>query len=169
MKSLSDKPIRSEEAVELEVRLKTEKKDVLGDQFAGNEQEDHQDFPAADLKHKPNLEDEKEKEREEESSELVSSELDIEDELFRQFEYLLGDSVLVVTETQQLNLLGQTFRPIFCGTVCEVEIGHITLYPVTIKLLNAPFHQSPFPLSIPFEKIAHFTPNFDCGMRFPLV
>ncbi|MBY0095883.1 hypothetical protein H0185_03570 [Mesobacillus maritimus] len=95
--------------------------------------------------------------------------MEIDDDLFRQFEYLIGDSVLVVTETQQLNLLGQTFRPIFCGTVCEVETGHITLYPVTIKLLNAPFHQSPFPLSIPFEKIAHFTPNFDCNMRFPLV
>ena len=166
MKSLSDKPIRSEEAVELEVRLKTEKKDLMGDQFAGNEQVDHQDLPAAEHKHKPDFEEEIDRE---EDSELESSELEIEDDLFRQFEYLLGDSVLIVTETQQLNLLGQTFRPIFCGTVCEVEIGHITLYPVTIKLLNAPFHQSPFPLSIPFEKIAHFTPNFDCGMRFPLV
>ncbi|WP_343223074.1 hypothetical protein [Mesobacillus maritimus] len=166
---MSDKPIKSEEAVELEVRLKTEKKDVIGDRFAGNELEDkhHKDNKNEDIlvtDHKPDVEDQENIDREEESSEI-----EIDDDLFRQFEYLIGDSVLVVTETQQLNLLGQTFRPIFCGTVCEVETGHITLYPVTIKLLNAPFHQSPFPLSIPFEKIAHFTPNFDCNMRFPLV
>lgn len=91
------------------------------------------------------------------------------DELFRQFNYLLGRQVLVITETQQLNLFGQTFRPIFCGRVAEVELGHITLTPVTVKLLNAPFYEFPTPISIPFEKIAHFTPDFDCDTRFPLI
>ena len=95
---------------------------------------------------------------------------DIEDPLFRQLEELIGgESILVVTEAVQLNLLGQTFRPIFCGPIIEVDQGHITLFPVTIKLFNAPFFQFPTPLSIPLEKIAHFTPGFDCNTRIPLI
>jgi hypothetical protein len=93
----------------------------------------------------------------------------VQDELFELFLNMMGKQVLVITESSQLNLLGQTFRPIFCGQVAEVEPGHITLNPVTIKLLNAPFYQFPTPLSIPFEKIAHFTTDVDCTMRFPLV
>ena len=81
----------------------------------------------------------------------------------------IGEEILIVTETAQLNLLGQTFRPIFVGPIVEVEGGHITLFPVTIKILNAPFYKFPTPLSIPLEKIAHFTPNFDSDIRFPLV
>ena len=155
---MSEKHSKSEEELEIEVRLKTEVKDKIGDQLDYHKDKKKKEDEEAFDKRKKDVEEE-----EEESPEIES------DDLFRQFEYLLGDSVLVVTATQQLNLLGQTFRPIFCGTVAEVETGHITLFPVTIKLLNAPFHQSPFPLSIPFEKIAHFTPNFDCNMRFPLV
>lgn len=90
------------------------------------------------------------------------------DELFIELNNLIGESILIVTEATQLNLLGQTFRPIFCGPVVEVERGHITIFPVTIKILNAPFFQFPTPLSIPMEKIAHFTPNFDCEARIPL-
>ncbi|MDQ0218906.1 hypothetical protein ELQ35_10480 [Peribacillus cavernae] len=92
-----------------------------------------------------------------------------EDLILRQLNRLIGESILVVTESAQLNLLGQTFRPIFCGPIVEVETGHITIFPATIKILNAPFFQFPTPLSIPLEKIAHFTPNFDCEARFPLV
>jgi len=92
-----------------------------------------------------------------------------QDELFKLFTGMMGKQVLIITESSQLNLLGQTFRPIFCGKVAEVEPGHITLIPVTIKLLNAPFFNFPTPLSIPFEKIAHFTTDVDCSMRFPLV
>ncbi|OCA91502.1 hypothetical protein A8F94_01095 [Bacillus sp. FJAT-27225] len=88
---------------------------------------------------------------------------------YDRFRGLIGEQILIVTESQQLNLLGQTFRPIFCGKVVEVDQGYLTLYPATIKLLNAPFHRCPLPLMIPFEKIAHFTPEFDCNMRFPLV
>jgi hypothetical protein len=173
MKSVSEKHAKSEEALELEVRLPKEKKNEIEDQLDDNKKvENHQndekkkEAHAVVDKQKPDIDVEEEDEEEEEEEESFEIE---SDDIFRQFEYLLGESVLVVTETQQLNLLGQTFRPIFCGTVAEVDTGHITLYPVTIKLLNAPFHQSPFPLSIPFEKIAHFTPNFDCNMRFPLV
>jgi hypothetical protein len=93
----------------------------------------------------------------------------MEDPLFRQLNGLIGDSILIITEATQLNLLGQTFRPIFCGPIVEVEAGHLTLFPATVKILNAPFFKFPTPLSIPFEKIAHFTPNFDCDARIPLV
>lgn len=93
----------------------------------------------------------------------------VQDELFELFTRMMGKQVLIITESSQLNLLGQTFRPIFCGKVAEVEPGHITLMPVTFKLLNAPFFNFPTPISIPFEKIAHFTTDVDCSMRFPLV
>ncbi|KIL51999.1 hypothetical protein [Jeotgalibacillus soli] len=91
------------------------------------------------------------------------------DELFEEFTQLMGKEILIITESSQLNLLGQTFRPIFVGPIVEVEMGHITLFPATIKLLNAPFFQFPTPLSIPFEKITQFTPDFDSDMRFPLI
>lgn len=93
----------------------------------------------------------------------------VQDQLFELFKNMMGKQVLIITESSQLNLLGQTFRPIFCGNIAEVEPGHITLSPVTIKLLNAPFFEFPTPLSIPFEKIAHFTLDIDCSMRLPLV
>jgi hypothetical protein len=92
----------------------------------------------------------------------------VEDHLFRDLLESLGGEVLIVTQCPQLNLLGQNFRPVFCGTISEIEDGHITLYPVIIKMVNAQFYENPFPLSIPLEKIAHFTTNFDCGTRFPI-
>ena len=79
-----------------------------------------------------------------------------------------GENVLVVTECNQLNILGQTFRPIFCGRVVEVTNGFITLDPVNIKMSNAPFYKFPTPLSFPMEHIAVFTP-FDCNRRIPLI
>jgi len=94
---------------------------------------------------------------------------DCRDDFYRELKGFIGEELLVVTEAAQLNLLGQTFRPIFVGSLIEVGIGHITLFPITIKILNAPFYQFPTPLSIPLEKIAHFTPNFDSDTRFPLV
>ncbi|MFZ5828076.1 MAG: hypothetical protein ACOY94_27545 [Bacillota bacterium] len=81
---------------------------------------------------------------------------------------VLGQEILLVVEANQLNILGQTFRPIFCGPVTEVTNGFITLDPVIIKMPNAPFHRNPFPLSFPLEKVDTFTP-FDCSIRFPLV
>jgi hypothetical protein len=99
----------------------------------------------------------------------AADENSVNDPLFDFFYKQMGKQILIVTESSQLNLLGQTFRPIFCGKIAEVEPGHLTLNPVTIKILNAPFHKFPIPLSIPFEKIAHFTPDVDCSMRIPLV
>ncbi|MGD6942917.1 hypothetical protein ACQCT6_12860 [Cytobacillus gottheilii] len=93
---------------------------------------------------------------------------ELEDRFFRELLALKGTSILIVTESDQLNLFGQTFRPIFCGEIIDVQPGHLTLFPVNIKIINAPQFNFPTPLSIPFEKIAHFTPNFDCNERFPL-
>ncbi|MCY8232598.1 hypothetical protein MOC86_11485 [Priestia endophytica] len=92
----------------------------------------------------------------------------VEDPLFDELQGLIGESILIITESDQLNLFGQAFRPIFCGTIFSVEQGNITLFPVTIKMVTAPFFQFPTPLSIPLEKIAQFTPNFDCDARIPL-
>ncbi|MCP8616004.1 hypothetical protein [Salirhabdus salicampi] len=93
---------------------------------------------------------------------------EIQDELFRELQELQDEDVLIITHTDQLHLFGQTFRPIFCGKIAEVELGYLTLHPVNIKLVNAPFFKFPIPLSIPLEKIAHFTTEFDCENRFPL-
>ncbi len=79
-----------------------------------------------------------------------------------------GKNILLVTESNQLNILGQTFRPIFCGKVVEVTNGFITLDPVNIKMSNAPFYKFPTPLSFPMEHIAVFTP-FDPNRKIPLI
>ncbi|PLT31999.1 hypothetical protein [Bacillus sp. V5-8f] len=84
------------------------------------------------------------------------------------FEDLLETEILLVTDRDQLNLLGQTFRPIFTGRVAKVTNGFLTLDPVIIKMHNAPFYKFPTPLSFPFERIAWFTP-FDPQRRLPLV
>ncbi|KAB2331464.1 hypothetical protein [Bacillus mesophilum] len=97
-----------------------------------------------------------------------SSSEELDDRFFRELLALKGTSILVVTESDQLNLFGQTFRPIFCGEIIDVQQGHLTLFPVNIKIINAPQFIFPTPLSIPFEKIAHFTPDFDCDERIPL-
>ncbi|MFT4412454.1 hypothetical protein ACLM5H_01215 [Fredinandcohnia humi] len=90
------------------------------------------------------------------------------EDLFRDLADMIGEDILIITESTQLNILGQTFRPIFCGTIAEVEVGHITLDPITIKMVNAPFFQFPLPLSIPIEKIVALTSDFDCDTVFPL-
>ncbi|MDC7724381.1 hypothetical protein Q0O85_26170 [Priestia megaterium] len=84
------------------------------------------------------------------------------------FEELLNKNVMLVTMRDQLNILGQTFRPIFCGKVVDVTNGFVTLDPVNIKMHNAPFYKFPTPLSFPMEHIALFTP-FDCSRRLPLI
>ncbi|RHW35024.1 hypothetical protein D1B33_13355 [Lysinibacillus yapensis] len=79
-----------------------------------------------------------------------------------------GKDVLLVTQSKQLNILGQVFRPIFTGKVIEVTNGFITLDPVIIKLHNAPFYKFPTPLSFALEHIAVFTP-FDPNRKIPLI
>lgn len=84
------------------------------------------------------------------------------------FERMLGKEILLVMHSSQLNILGQTFRPIFTGKVVEVTNGFIKLDPVIIKMHNAHFFKFPTPLNFPMEHIAVFTP-FDMDQRFPLV
>jgi len=79
----------------------------------------------------------------------------------------LGRDVLITLEADQLNILGQTFRPVFVGEVTEVTDAYITLHPVIIKLINAPFFHFPTPLSFPLEKVIGLTP-FDRNTIFPL-
>ena len=88
-----------------------------------------------------------------------------ENELFLEMK---GKNVLLVTKRNQLSILGQTFRPIFCGRVVDVTNGFITLDPANIKMANAPFFKFPTPLSFPMEHIAVFTP-FDCNRKIPLI
>jgi len=98
------------------------------------------------------------------SKESSSSSLLPENSLFGD---ILGESVLLVLESAQLNILGQTFRPVFCGEVVEVTNGFITLYPANIKMSNAPEFIFPTPLKFPIEHIALFT-EFDCDTRISL-
>jgi hypothetical protein len=80
---------------------------------------------------------------------------------------LQGQDILVTLEADQLNILGQTFRPVFVGTLSHVDTGFITLDPVVIKIITAPFFQFPTPLSFPLEKVIGFT-KFDRNTVFPL-
>lgn len=80
---------------------------------------------------------------------------------------VLGQGILLVMASDQLNILGQTFRPIFTGRVVNVTNGFITLDPVIIKMSNAPFFEFPTPLSFPIESITHFTP-FDSRTRISI-
>ncbi len=80
---------------------------------------------------------------------------------------LVGEDVLVVLESHQLNILGQTFRPIFTGRIAEVTVGFITLVDVIIKMPNAPFFQFPTPLSFPIEKVVGVT-RFDPETILPV-
>lgn len=84
------------------------------------------------------------------------------------FYEMLDKSVLLVTQSKQLSILGQTFRPIFTGCVVAVNNGFITLDPAIIKMQNAPFFKFPTPLNFPIEHIAVITP-FDLERKIPLV
>lgn len=80
----------------------------------------------------------------------------------------MGQEVLIILNAHQLNLMGQSFRPIFVGHLKSATEGFITLSPVTIKMINAPEFQFPTPLRFPLEQIIVFTPNFSSKTIFPL-
>ncbi|WP_246938722.1 hypothetical protein [Bacillus pinisoli] len=80
----------------------------------------------------------------------------------------IGQEVLIILSAHQLNLMGQTFRPIFIGQLKSVTDGFVTLSPVTVKMMNAPEYQFPTPLRFPLEQIIVFTPNFSSKTIFPL-
>lgn len=85
--------------------------------------------------------------------------------LFAEFK---NKDVLLVLESSQLNILGQTFRPIFTGEVTEVNNGFITMDKPIIKMHNAPFYTFPTPLSFPIEHIVNIT-LFDPKRVIPIV
>ena len=91
-----------------------------------------------------------------------------EDKLFLELKKWAGEEVLVITKAVQLNLLGQVFRPVFAGTISDVHQGHITLSPVIIKMVNAPFYKFPFPISIPLEEIVSYSTEVPSDLVFPL-
>lgn len=80
---------------------------------------------------------------------------------------LLGRNILLSLQADQLNILGQTFRPVFSGKLILVTDGYIQLDPVIIKFPNAPFHRHPTPLNFPINRIIFFVP-FDPNTRFPI-
>lgn len=79
----------------------------------------------------------------------------------------MGQSLLIILNDDQLNILNQVFRPIFCGFVSEVTDEYVVLSTVNIKMSNAPEFIFPTPLIIPLVKIVWFTP-FDPSVRFSL-
>jgi len=80
---------------------------------------------------------------------------------------LTGQSILLISEADQLEILGQVFRPVFCGKVVRVTKDTVTLYPVQIRMHNAPEFSFPTPLRFPIYKLVMVAP-FDCAVRFPL-
>ena len=79
----------------------------------------------------------------------------------------LNNDVLVVLQANQLNIFGQTFRPIFVGTLIQAGEGRITLWPVQIKMPNAPYYEFPTPLMFPLESITAIT-EFDPTTKFSI-
>ena len=79
----------------------------------------------------------------------------------------LDNYILITLEASQLNILGQVFRPIMCGTVAEVTTEYVMLKNVNIKMSNAPEFIFPTPLIIPLRQIVWFMP-FDCQTRLSL-
>ncbi|MEI4770525.1 hypothetical protein WAX74_12850 [Psychrobacillus sp. FJAT-51614] len=92
----------------------------------------------------------------------------IGDNIFEELKQLVGEEILVITRAVQLNLLGQVFRPIFTGTISDVQQGHLTISPVIIKMVNAPFYKFPFPLSIPLEQIVSYSTEVPSDLVYPL-
>ena len=79
----------------------------------------------------------------------------------------LNNDVLLVLQADQLNIFGQTFRPIFVGTLIQAGEGRVTLWPVQIKMPNAPFYEFPTPLIFPLESITAMT-EFDPTTKFSI-
>ena len=87
--------------------------------------------------------------------------------IYEELKGFINHNILLITEASQLNILGQVFRPIFCGKVVKVTKGTVTLFPVQIRMPQAPEFKFPTPLVFPLTNIAMFVP-FDCDIRFPL-
>lgn len=89
-------------------------------------------------------------------------------ELWKEIERFLGQSVLMVLKPKQLNILGQVFVPVICGTVSEITAEYVEVKKVNIRMNHAPDFEFPTPLIIPLSQLSVFTP-FDRNIRFSLV
>jgi hypothetical protein len=87
--------------------------------------------------------------------------------IYKELKCFINRNILLITEANQLNILGQVFRPIFCGKVIKVTKGTVTLFPVQVRMPQAPEFKFPTPLVFPLANLALFVP-FDCDIRFPL-
>ena len=79
----------------------------------------------------------------------------------------INNDVLLVLQADQLNIFGQTFRPIFVGRLIQAGEGRVTLWPVQIKMPNAPYYEFPTPLIFPLESITAMT-EFDPATKFSI-
>ena len=72
-----------------------------------------------------------------------------------------------ILKPDQLNILGQVFRPVFSGTIAELTDKYLVIDKVNIKMTNAPEFIFPTALTIPLNQIAVFF-EYDSKKRFPL-
>lgn len=86
-------------------------------------------------------------------------------ELHKEIERFLGQSVLMILKPKQLNILGQVFTPVICGTVSEITKEYVEVQNVNIRMNHAPDFEFPTPLIIPLSQLSVFTP-FDRSIRF---
>jgi hypothetical protein len=91
----------------------------------------------------------------------------VKDGLVAEIQKFMGQDILISLDEDQLNILGQTFRPLFVGRVVEVNQAYVKLDPVVVKIITAPFFTFPTPLQFPLEKIIGITP-LDRETIFPL-
>lgn len=87
--------------------------------------------------------------------------------IYQELKCFLHRNILLIGQDEQLSILGQAFRPIYCGKVTRVTDSVVTLFPVQIRMPQAPEFKFPTPLNFPIDKIGMFTP-FDCSVRFSL-
>lgn len=72
-----------------------------------------------------------------------------------------------ILKPNQLNILGQVFRPVFSGKIAELTDSYLVIEKVNIKMPNAPEFIFPTSLTIPLEQIDVFF-EYDSDKRFPL-
>lgn len=88
--------------------------------------------------------------------------------LYKDLEKFLGQSVLIVLKPNHLNILGQVFTPVICGTIIETSKEYVELKNVNIRMNFAPDFEFPTRLVIPLSQLSVFTP-FDRNIKFSLM
>lgn len=76
-------------------------------------------------------------------------------------------NIVLALKPEQINILGQVFRPIFSGKISELTDSYILLDKVNMKISSAPEFIFPTSLTIPLNQIALFF-EYPADKRFPL-